>query len=113
MKTLMISLMAGAMSLAAFQAIAADKVTVQLKWVTGSELTTIGFNVFRSGMVDGKYKKLNGELIPAKHPGELTGDTYKFSNKKIKSGKTYFYKLEIVKSDGTGEWSEIDKVEVK
>ena len=34
MKKLMIGLMAGAMSLAAFQALAADKVTLQLKWVT-------------------------------------------------------------------------------
>ena len=37
MKRLMISMLAGAMSLAAFQAIAADKVTLQLKWVTQSQ----------------------------------------------------------------------------
>jgi NitT/TauT family transport system substrate-binding protein len=34
MKKLMVSMLAGAMSLAAFQALAADKVTLQLKWVT-------------------------------------------------------------------------------
>ena len=34
MKKAMIGLLAGAMSLAAFQALAADKVTLQLKWVT-------------------------------------------------------------------------------
>ena len=33
MKKLMVSLMAGAMSLAAMQAMAADAVTLQLKWV--------------------------------------------------------------------------------
>ena len=37
MKRLMICLLAGGMSLAAFQAIAADKVTLQLKWVTQSQ----------------------------------------------------------------------------
>ena len=37
MKRLIVSMLAGAMSLAAFQAIAADKVTLQLKWVTQSQ----------------------------------------------------------------------------
>lgn len=37
MKALMVSLLAGAMSLAAFQAMAADKVTLQLKWVTQAQ----------------------------------------------------------------------------
>ena len=37
MKKLMVSMLAGAMSLAAFQALAADKVTLQLKWVTQSQ----------------------------------------------------------------------------
>lgn len=37
MKKLTISLLAGAMSLAAFQAMAADKVTLQLKWVTQAQ----------------------------------------------------------------------------
>ena len=38
MKALMVSLLAGAMSLAALQAMAADKVTLQLKWVTQAQL---------------------------------------------------------------------------
>lgn len=37
MKALMVSLLAGAMSLAALQAMAADKVTLQLKWVTQAQ----------------------------------------------------------------------------
>jgi NitT/TauT family transport system substrate-binding protein len=37
MKKLMVSMLAGAMSLAAFQALAADKVTLQLKWVTQAQ----------------------------------------------------------------------------
>ncbi|RUU25274.1 ABC transporter substrate-binding protein, partial [Mesorhizobium sp. M6A.T.Ca.TU.002.02.2.1] len=37
MKRLVISMLAGAMSLAAFQAMAADKVTLQLKWVTQAQ----------------------------------------------------------------------------
>src|SRR3954451_22556904 len=37
MKRLMISLLAGGMSLGAFQALADDKVTLQLKWVTQSQ----------------------------------------------------------------------------
>ena len=37
MKKMVVSLLAGAMSLAAFQAMAADKVTLQLKWVTQAQ----------------------------------------------------------------------------
>ena len=37
MKKLMVSVLAGAMSLEAFQALAADKVTLQLKWVTQAQ----------------------------------------------------------------------------
>ncbi|QDY99377.1 ABC transporter substrate-binding protein [Nitratireductor mangrovi] len=37
MKTMIVSLLAGAMSLAAAQALAADKVTLQLKWVTQAQ----------------------------------------------------------------------------
>ena len=37
MKTAAVALLAGAMSLAAFQAMAADKVTLQLKWVTQAQ----------------------------------------------------------------------------
>jgi NitT/TauT family transport system substrate-binding protein len=37
MKKMMVSVLAGAMSLAAFQALAADKVTLQLKWVTQAQ----------------------------------------------------------------------------
>ena len=37
MKKTMVTLLAGAMSLAAFQALAADKVTLQLKWVTQAQ----------------------------------------------------------------------------
>jgi len=37
MKKLIIPMLAGAMSLAAFQAMAADKVTLQLKWVTQAQ----------------------------------------------------------------------------
>jgi NitT/TauT family transport system substrate-binding protein len=37
MKRLIVSMLAGAISLAAFQALAADKVTLQLKWVTQAQ----------------------------------------------------------------------------
>src|SRR5262245_66065947 len=37
MKKLMVAVLAGAISLGAFQALAADKVTLQLKWVTQAQ----------------------------------------------------------------------------
>jgi NitT/TauT family transport system substrate-binding protein len=54
MKKLMVSVLAGAMSLAAFQAFAADKVTLQLKWVTQAQFA--GYYVAKD---KGYYKDEN------------------------------------------------------
>lgn len=98
--------------LAAFRAVTTKNQKVRVKWTTSSELTTVGFNVYRAKKYDGNYKKQNTELIPARHPGELVGDKYKFGNKNVKSGETYFYKLQVVKADGSKEWSEVSQVTI-
>ncbi len=85
---------------------------VVVKWTTGSEFNIIGFNIHRSTKRNGNYRLLNKELKQAKSTGEPNGNRYNFRNKKVKAGKTYFYKIEIVKADGTSEWSEPIKVKV-
>lgn len=83
-----------------------------LNWETGNELNIIGFNSWRAAKRDGTYKKLNKQLINAKTPGELTGNSYSYRNKKAKAGKTYFFKLEVLYADGTSEWSDIRRVKL-
>ncbi len=98
--------------LTSFKAKATDKPSVRVKWETGSEINVVGFNVYRATKKDGEYKLLNDEMLAPLHPGEIIGDTYKYKDKTVKHGKTYFYQLEVVKTDETSEWSEIVKVNV-
>ncbi len=103
------------------------KQVIKVKWETGSELNVVGFKVWRKtgttkAAKDAKtakgesakgWQQLNAELIVAQHPGEIVGDKYTYTDKKVKAGKTYFYKLEIVMADGTSEWSDVEEVKVK
>jgi hypothetical protein len=55
-----------------------------LTWETASELNNIGFNIYRSGFVDGTLKKVNKELIPAKEVGTMMGAEYAYLNMPLK-----------------------------
>lgn len=78
---------------------------IVLRWETGTEIQVLGFNVWRSQKRNGKFAIVNKNLIPAKNVGQVLGATYRFTDKKAKAGKTYFYKIEIQNADGTSEWS--------
>jgi len=66
--------------------------------------------VYRATNKNGIYKRLNKKLIAAKHPGEIRGANYSRTHKRVKAGKTYFYKLELVRANGASEWSEVRRV---
>lgn len=87
------------------------KQIVKVKWETGSELNVVGFNVWRK-VGRAKWKQWNAEMIAAKQVGQALGDTYRFSDKESKSGKTYRYKIEIVLANGTREWSDVIKIKM-
>lgn len=77
----------------------------RLEWKTGTELSLLGFNVWRNEGT-GEYGKVNAALIAAKSPGELTSNTYDFSDGNLSGGKTYHYKLETLMAGGVSEWSD-------
>lgn len=83
-----------------------------VKWETGSELNVLGFNVHRSAQRAGTYKQVNAKLKHAKVMGQPMGTKYALRDKKAQAGKTYFYKIEIVRADGTAEWSEPIKLKM-
>lgn len=87
--------------------LAPKKNVVQVKWETGNELNVVGFNLYRRGGKAKKWMLQTAEMIPAKNVGQVRGAKYSVIDKKIKAGKIYRYKLELVLSDGTSEWSEI------
>lgn len=99
-------------TLLAFSARSTNHSDVRIKWQTGSELDTFGFNVWRKG-AKGKWRLLNPALIPANHLGTTDGGVYTYGDSTVKSGSAYKYKLEIVHADGTSEWSDIKRVAVK
>jgi len=72
------------------------KVKAILTWETASELNNVGFNLYRSGYVDGTLKKVNKGLIPAQAVGTTMGAFYEYIDKPLKPWKTYYYWLESV-----------------
>ena len=88
---------------------APNKNFVRVKWETGNELNVVGFNVWRK-VGKGEWKLHNKEMITAKHVGSIEGAKYAVAHKKVKPGKTYQYKIEIVKANGESEWSEVKTV---
>ena len=73
--------------------------TAQLDWETASEIGLLGFNLYRAETLDGAKHKLNANLIPAEHSGQMQGASYRFSDV-VDQGKRYYYWLELVKHQG-------------
>lgn len=92
-----------ATTIAEFSGRAVNDHQALLQWETGTELQLAGFNLWQSA--DGaNYSKLNSEIISAKSPGQLIPNTYEFNANGLNSGKTYYYKLEALDSNGIPEW---------
>jgi hypothetical protein len=79
---------------------------IKLKWQTVSELRVVGMNVWRSPRKGGTFERLNPALLPAKHPGAMSGASYRFKDKTALAEHKYFYKIELVGTSGTLEWSD-------
>lgn len=86
------------------------KKSAKVEWETGSEAQVMGFMLWRSNKRDGKYVQVNAEMIPAQMLGQLGGASYAFTDKSVKAGKTYFYKLEVLGAADVLEWSSVARV---
>lgn len=74
---------------------------IMLKWETASEIDNVGFNIYRAESADGEYTKINDALIPAKG-SPSSGAVYRFIDRNVERGKTYYYKLEDIDTAGKG-----------
>jgi len=81
------------------------KVEVKLVWGTGSEMKTLGFNIYRSEDKNGPWTMVNADMIYSK--GMVTGDNYEWQDTNVESGKTYYYELEEVDYSGSTRYGPI------
>lgn len=78
---------------------ASQEATVLVEWSTASELDTVGFNLYRADTPQGPFVQVNNALIPASSE-PLTGGEYSYRDSGVQPGKTYYYELEEVQSNG-------------
>ncbi len=76
---------------------------VLLAWETASELDVIGFNLHRGVSADGQWQKLNPQPIPAVAPGGLVGHAYTWVDTAAPRGRSYYYRLDEVLTDGSSK----------
>ncbi len=79
----------------------AEERIVAVKWVTASETSTLGFNLYRKD-VNGVWIKVNADLVPAQGwPNGGIGGSYRVVDSGAIPGETYTYKLVEIETDGT------------
>jgi hypothetical protein len=72
---------------------------IKIFWEAASQRGNLGWNIYRSETKDGKFVKINGELI--KGAGTTSNAIkYSFIDKDAKKGKVYYYYLEDISFNG-------------
>jgi hypothetical protein len=72
---------------------------IVLEWETASELDNAGFTLWRSEAKDGKYIRINSEIVEAEG-GATEKAAYTYSDDTAKPGITCYYKLEDIDTRG-------------
>jgi hypothetical protein len=75
-----------------------DGAAVNLRWTTTSEINVKGFYVLRSDTAGGTYARISS-LINAIGDTHI-GGIYQFSDATIAFARTYFYKIEVIDTNG-------------
>jgi parallel beta-helix repeat protein len=90
-----------AVTLLSFAAVGRDRV-VDLSWTTASELSNLGFNLYRADAAGGPYTRITSSLIPGLGSSP-TGRSYAYRDSGLENGRTYYYELEDVETTGRTE----------
>jgi hypothetical protein len=75
---------------------------VDLSWTTASELSNLGFHLYRAEAAGGPYTRITASLIPGLGSSP-TGRSYDYRDSGLVNGRTYHYQLEDVESTGRTE----------
>jgi len=79
---------------------------VLLIWETVNEATLVGFNLFRREM-DGKFEKINAELILSEKGGQLEGYVYNYLDDEAALESHYEYRLDAIKNNLEVDYSNL------
>jgi len=90
-----------AVSLQSFSATAHD-VSVELSWTTASEISNLGFHLYRSAASGGPWERITSSLIPGLGSSPV-GASYSWIDRGLTNGATYHYLLEDVEASGRTE----------
>lgn len=85
--------------------------SVKLNWKTYTEHSIAGFNVQRSESAGENFANVNSEFIGAKNPGGDKGNKYTFTDATATSGIVYWYRLEIVRTDNSIEYTDAIQIQ--
>lgn len=89
---------------------------VRVKWHTLNESFVLGFNVYRRVAKPGAGQKpwvqLNDEFLNTKQAGDPSGNRYRFTDRKVKRGRNYEYRLQVIYSDNHVEYTRNFQVRV-
>jgi hypothetical protein len=90
-----------AVTMGAFMATPENR-AILVSWNTVMELDTAGFNLYRSYSSNGRNKRLLG-YFDAQNPGGLFGAQYEYLDQNARQGRTVYYWLEAIATDGETE----------
>ena len=74
----------------------------RLYWETSNQINMAGFNVFRAEKLDGEKILLNQSILPVSGD-RMTGHMYEYLDRTVRSGKIYYYWIEVLYIDQSTE----------
>jgi hypothetical protein len=75
---------------------------IEIGWETASELSNLGFHLYRATSAEGPYERITGVPIPGLGSSP-SGATYRFLDSGVSFGASYFYQLEDIDASGRTE----------
>lgn len=70
-----------------------------LKWKTASEVSNLGFDIYRATDPDGPFERVTPSMLSGAGTSDLINE-YRFEDTQIDPHTTYYYYIESISTDG-------------
>jgi hypothetical protein len=78
----------------------AEAAQAVLSWEARHEQEVYGYLVYRAKQREGPYRRVNAEIVHAQQGAEDESHSYRWVDRDVQAGGTYYYYLDIVGVDG-------------